>query len=50
MGVRDLGTSMLAVGGFVVVADLLNIANSWPVGVALWVLGILLYISPGERR
>lgn len=50
MASRDIGTSMLAVGGFVVVADLLDVGVFWPVGVVLWLLGAVFYIAPGGNR
>lgn len=50
MSLRDIGTSMLAVGGFVIAADLLDVSNFWPVGLALWLLGVVLYFAPGGDR
>lgn len=50
MSLRDMGTSMLAVGGFVVVADLLDVANYWQVGLGLWLVGVVLYFAPGGDR
>lgn len=47
---RDTGISMLAVGGFVMVADLLDVANYWPVGLALWLIGAVFYFARGGDR
>lgn len=46
MSSRDIGTSLLAVGGFVVAADLLDVANYWPLGLVLWLIGALFYFAP----
>lgn len=50
MTLRDIGTSLLAVGGFVVAADLLGVVSYWPVGLILWLVGAVLYFSPGGGR